>query len=49
MIVTEMGVMENTPEGVVLTVINPGFTVDQVQAATAAHLIVSKDLKPMKK
>ena len=49
MIVTEMGVMEITPEGIVLTEINPEFTVEQVQAATEAHLIVSKDLKPMKK
>lgn len=48
MIVTEMGVMEITPEGIVLTEINPEFTVEQVQAATEAHLIVSKDLKPMK-
>ena len=49
MIVTEMGVMEITPEGIVLTEINPEFTVEQVQAATEAPLIVSKDLKPMKK
>ena len=49
MIVAEMGVMEITPEGIVLTEINPEFTVEQVQAATEAHLIVSKDLKPMKK
>lgn len=47
MIITEMGVMEITPEGIVLTEINPEFTVEDVQAATEATLIVSKDLKPM--
>ncbi|MBQ0053329.1 MAG: CoA transferase subunit B [Bacteroidales bacterium] len=47
MIITEMGVMEITKEGIVLTEINPEFTVEQVQAATEATLIISKDLKPM--
>ncbi|MBR1769779.1 MAG: 3-oxoacid CoA-transferase subunit B [Bacteroidales bacterium] len=47
MIITEMGVMEITPEGIVLTEINPEFTVEQVQQATEATLIISKDLKPM--
>lgn len=47
MIITEMGVMEITPEGIVLTEINPEFTIEQVQEATEARLIVSKDLKPM--
>lgn len=47
MIITEMGVMEITPEGIVLTEINPVFTVEEVQAATEATLIISKDLKPM--
>ncbi|MDY6380930.1 MAG: 3-oxoacid CoA-transferase subunit B [Synergistales bacterium] len=47
MIITEMGVMEITPEGIVLTEINPEFTVEQVQEATEAKLIISKDLKPM--
>ena len=47
MIITEMGVMEITPEGIVLTEINPEFTVEQVQEATEATLIISKDLKPM--
>lgn len=48
MIITEMGVMEITPEGIVLTEINPEFTVEQVQEATDAKLIVAKDLKPMR-
>ncbi|MCQ2298145.1 MAG: 3-oxoacid CoA-transferase subunit B [Bacteroidales bacterium] len=47
MIITEMGVMEITKEGIVLTEINPEFTVEQVQAATEATLIISKDLKNM--
>lgn len=47
LIVTEMGVMEVTPEGIVLTEYNPEFTVEQIQAATEAKLIISKDLKPM--
>lgn len=48
LIVTEMGVMEITPEGIVLKEINPEFTVEQVQEATGATLIISADLQPMK-
>jgi acetate CoA/acetoacetate CoA-transferase beta subunit len=47
MIVTEMGVMEIAPEGIVLTEINPEYTVDQVQEATQCRLIVSPNLKNM--
>ncbi|GAB1475830.1 3-oxoacid CoA-transferase subunit B [Bacillota bacterium] len=47
MIVTEMGVMEITPEGIVLTEINPEYTVEQVQEATQCKLIVSPGLKDM--
>lgn len=47
MIVTEMGVMMITPAGIELTEINPEFTVEQVQEATGARLIVSPNLKPM--
>ena len=47
LIVTEMGVMEVTPKGIVLKEINPEFTVEEVQAATEATLIISPDLKPM--
>lgn len=46
-IVTEMGVMEVTPEGLLLTEYNPTFTVEEIQAATEATLIVSDALKPM--
>ena len=42
MIITEMGVMEITPEGIVLTEIHPEFTVEDVQAATEATLIISQ-------
>ncbi len=46
-IVTEMGVMDVTPDGLVLTEYNPEYTVEQIQAATEAELIISPDLKPM--
>lgn len=48
MIITEMGVMNITPAGIELVEINPEFTVEQVQEATEAQLIISKDLKPMR-
>jgi len=47
MIITEMGVMEVTKEGIVLTELHPDFTVEQVQAATGTKLIISPDLKEM--
>ncbi|NMB37118.1 MAG: 3-oxoacid CoA-transferase subunit B [Bacteroidales bacterium] len=47
MIITEMGVMKVTPKGLLLTEINPLFTVEQVQEATEAKLIIADDLKPM--
>jgi len=47
LIVTEMGVMEVTDKGLVLTEYNPEFTVEEIQAATEATLIISDDLKPM--
>ncbi|MCF6463933.1 3-oxoacid CoA-transferase subunit B [Clostridium sp. Cult1] len=47
MIVTEMGVMEITNKGIVLTEINPEFTVEQVQEATEAKLIISDNLVDM--
>ena len=46
-IITEMGVMEVTDKGLVLTEYNPEFTVEEIQAATEATLIISPDLKPM--
>lgn len=47
MIVTEMGVMEVTDEGLVLKEINPGYTVEEVQEATEAELIIPEELKEM--
>jgi 3-oxoacid CoA-transferase B subunit len=47
MIVTELGVMEITPQGIVLTEIAPGVSVEEVKAATEAQLIISKNLKEM--
>lgn len=46
-IITEMGVMEVTDKGLVLTEYNPEFTVEEIQAATEATLIVSPNLKSM--
>ncbi len=46
-IITEMGVMRVTPEGLVLGEINPEFTPEQVQEATDAELIISPRLKSM--
>ncbi len=48
MIITEMGVMDITDKGIVLHEIHPEFTVEQVQAATEAQLIIDPDLKPMR-
>lgn len=45
MIITEMGVIEVTDKGLVLKEINPEFTVEEVQNATGATLIISEDLK----
>ena len=47
MIITEMGVMEITPEGILLTELHPDYTVEQIQAATEAEPIISPELKPM--
>ena len=47
LIITNMCVLEVTPEGLLMTEINPEYTVAEVQAATEAELIVSPNLKPM--
>lgn len=46
-IITEMCVIDVTEEGLVLAEYNPEFTVEEIQAATEATLIVSPNLKPM--
>lgn len=45
LIVTEMGVMEITKEGIVLKEVTPDYTVDQVREATEAELILSPELE----
>jgi len=47
-IVTEMGVMDITKEGIVLKELNPLFSVKDVQDATEAKLIIADDLCDMK-
>jgi acetate CoA/acetoacetate CoA-transferase beta subunit len=47
LIITEMGVIEVTPGGLVLTELHPDFTKEQVQEATEAKLAISPNLKPM--
>jgi acetate CoA/acetoacetate CoA-transferase beta subunit len=47
LIITEMGVMEITNKGIELKEINPEFTVEQVQEATEAKLIISPNIKSM--
>jgi acetate CoA/acetoacetate CoA-transferase beta subunit len=46
-IITEMGVMEITKEGIVLREIHPEFSVEEVQNATEARLIIDPNLKEM--
>ena len=46
-IVTEMAYMRVTPEGLVLEEIAPGLTVEDVQRATEAKLLISPTLKTM--
>jgi acetate CoA/acetoacetate CoA-transferase beta subunit len=45
LIITEMAVIKVTDKGLELIEYNPEFTVDQIQAATEATLIISPDLK----
>ena len=47
LIVTEMGVMEVRPEGLVVTELHPDFSKEDIQEATGCKLIFADDLKPM--
>lgn len=47
LIITEMGVIEKTEKGLVLTEIAPETTIEEVLAATEADLIISENLKEM--
>ncbi len=46
-IITEMAVIEVTEDGLLLTEYNPEFTMEQIQEATEAKLIISDGLKAM--
>ena len=48
LIITEMGVMDIVPEGILLKEINPLFTIEQIQEATDAKLIIAEDLMEMR-
>ncbi|MFA6757906.1 MAG: succinyl-CoA--3-ketoacid-CoA transferase, partial [Bacteroidales bacterium] len=48
MIITEMGVMEVTPKGLLLKELNSEFSLEDIQNATGAKLIVSDNLVKMK-
>lgn len=47
LIVTEMGVMEVTPEGLLLVEYNPEFTIEQIQEATGCTLLIKDNIKTM--
>jgi acetate CoA/acetoacetate CoA-transferase beta subunit len=47
LIITEMGVIKVTEAGLLLQEINPEYTVEQVQEATEAKLIIAEPLKEM--
>ncbi len=47
LIITEMGVIEVTHEGFVLIEQNPEYSLEEIQAATGASLIISAALKQM--
>ncbi len=47
LIVTDMAVIEVTPNGLVLKEVAPGFTAKEVQAVTEPKLIISSELKEM--
>ena len=47
LIVTDIAVIEVTPDGLVLKEVAPGWTADDVQGETEPGLIVSTDLKDM--
>lgn len=47
LIVTEMGVMEVTDRGIVVTELAPGVTMEDIQAVTEPKLIAAENIKPM--
>lgn len=47
LIITEMGVIEVTAEGLKLIEYNPAFSLEDIQAATEAELIIPADIRAM--
>ena len=47
MIITEMGVMRVTDEGIVLEELHPDYTLEEIKAATGCQLLISDELKAM--
>ncbi len=47
LVVTELAVIEVTPEGLVLREVAPGVTPEAVQAVTEPRLRLALDLKPI--
>lgn len=47
MIITEMGVMDIVPKGIILRELHPKFSLEDIKEATGAELIIAEDLKPM--
>ena len=47
LIVTDIAVIEVTPEGLLLREVVPGWTAEEVQALTEPKLTVAADLKEM--
>ncbi len=47
LIITEMGVLKVMEKGLLLTEYNPEFTIEEIQRATEARLIIPDDLKQM--
>lgn len=45
-IITEMAVMDVTPEGIVVRELHPDYTKEEVQAATGCKLLWDENLKP---
>ena len=46
-VITEMAVIDVTPEGLMLMEYHPDYTVEEIRAATEADLAISPTLKPM--
>jgi len=46
-IYTEMGVFDVTPLGIKVREYNPEYTLEEIQAATEANLIIGEDVKPV--